>query len=56
VDPSKPFVGKVWPGPAAYVDWLHKDAEQYWMDEMKTFAEKLKIDGLWIDMNEASNF
>lgn len=55
-DISKPFVGKVWPGPAVYVDWLNKDAEQYWMTEMKTFYDKLKFDGLWIDMNEASNF
>ena len=55
-NPSNPFVGKVWPGPAVYIDWLHKDAEKYWVNEMSTFHSKLEFDGFWIDMNEASNF
>lgn len=55
-NPSKPFIGKVWPGPAVYIDWLHEKAEEYWIDEMEKLHEKLKFDGMWIDMNEASNF
>ena len=39
-----------------YIDWFHKDAEKYWVNEMSTFHSKLEFDGFWIDMNEASNF
>lgn len=56
VDDSKPFIGKVWPGPAVYVDWFKENAESYWVDEMKKLHDQLPYDGMWIDMNEASNF
>ena len=55
-NPKKPFIGNVWPGPAVYVDWLNEKAEKYWIDEMKKLYDKLPFDGMWIDMNEASNF
>jgi alpha-glucosidase (family GH31 glycosyl hydrolase) len=55
-DPTKPFIGKVWPGDAVYIDWLHKDAEKWWHDQVYDLYYKLGFDGLWIDMNEASNF
>ena len=55
-DESKPFVGKVWPGPAVYIDWLKEGSEDFWVDEMTKLHEKLPFDGMWIDMNEASNF
>jgi len=56
VTAPEPFVGKVWPGPAVFIDWYHDDAHQYWIDEMKKLHDKLDFDGMWIDMNEASNF
>lgn len=55
-DSSKPFIGKVWPGPAVYIDWLKDGAEGYWIDEMSKLHDILPYDGMWIDMNEASNF
>ncbi|KAE8148210.1 putative alpha/beta-glucosidase agdC [Aspergillus avenaceus] len=53
------YQGAVWPGVTAYPDWFHPDIQDYWNKEFSSFfdAEKgVDIDGLWIDMNEASNF
>jgi maltase-glucoamylase len=55
-DNKKPFIGKVWPGPAVYIDWLKAGAEAYWVSEMTKLNKTLGFSGMWIDMNEASNF
>jgi alpha-glucosidase (family GH31 glycosyl hydrolase) len=55
-DSKKPFIGKVWPGPAVYLDWLKPETEDYWVDEMDRLHNQLPFSGMWIDMNEASNF
>lgn len=49
----------VWPGVAAYPDWFAPGTQRYWDGEFATFfhgKDGLDIDGLWIDMNEPSNF
>ncbi|KAK2631961.1 hypothetical protein EUGRSUZ_L02199 [Eucalyptus grandis] len=37
-------------------DFLHPSSESYWGGEIKRFHDVLPFDGLWIDMNELSNF
>lgn len=52
-------LGAVWPGLTVYPDWFNKDTQSYWNSEFKRFfsaKDGVDIDGLWIDMNEASNF
>ena len=56
VDQSSSFLGKSWPGDVVYVDWLKDNAQSYWVSQMKTLHDKLDYDGMWINMNEASNF
>ncbi|KAF8329517.1 alpha-glucosidase [Cantharellus anzutake] len=53
------YYGVVWPGVVVYPDWFHPSALTYWIGEFERFFDKEKgidIDGVWIDMNEPSNF
>ena len=47
---------QVWPGPVHYPDFLHSGARQWWRRQLAAFHDMVPWDGLWIDMNEASNF
>ncbi|XP_057527685.1 alpha-glucosidase-like [Amaranthus tricolor] len=53
---GKPYLGSVWPGPTHYPDFLDPAAQNFWIQEIKRFRNILPFDGVWIDMNEASNF
>jgi alpha-glucosidase len=53
------YQGVVWPGITAFPDWFAPNTQEYWDNEFSTFFDPstgVDIDGLWIDMNEASNF
>lgn len=53
---SNPYLGQVWPGPTHYPDFLHPESQDYWTDNLLKFFKAAPYDGLWIDMNEVSNF
>ncbi|KAG8896761.1 hypothetical protein FRC00_005310 [Tulasnella sp. 408] len=53
------YQGVVWPGLTVYPDWFHPKATDYWTGEIKRFFDPktgIDIDGLWIDMNEATKW
>jgi alpha-glucosidase len=53
------ILGIQWPGVAVWPDWLAPGTQEWWTDEIEaTFSEDsgIDIDGIWVDMNEASNF
>lgn len=50
------FVGQVWPGKTTFVDFFHPNSSQYWSDMLDTLYQKIQFDGVWLDMNELSNF
>ncbi|KAG8533509.1 uncharacterized protein KY384_002295 [Bacidia gigantensis] len=53
------YQGVVWPGVAAFPDWFNPATKDYWNSQFAEFFSAdtgVDIDGLWIDMNEASNF
>ncbi|XP_015672926.1 lysosomal alpha-glucosidase [Protobothrops mucrosquamatus] len=50
------LIGRVWPGPTAFPDFTNPETHQWWHDMVKDFHDKVPFDGMWIDMNEPSNF
>ena len=50
------LVGVVWPGTTVFPDFTHPNASQWWALCAKSFHDIIPFDGIWIDMNEPSNF
>ena len=50
------FQGEVWPGQTVFPDFQHPATQSWWTYWIKDFMKTVDIDGLWIDMNEVSNF
>ncbi|XP_075034030.1 lysosomal alpha-glucosidase [Mixophyes fleayi] len=53
---GQPLVGEVWPGLTVFPDFTNPDTFSWWHDMVKDFYDKVPFDGMWIDMNEPSNF
>lgn len=52
------YRGLQWAGEVVWPDWFAPSAQDWWTDEIARFYNEssgLPIDGLWVDMNEASN-
>ncbi|XP_039285299.1 lysosomal alpha-glucosidase [Nilaparvata lugens] len=53
-----PIIGKVWnPNSTVFPDFTHPNAAKYWLKQLQAlYDNQFQFDGLWIDMNEPSNF
>ena len=56
MDGNYPMLSKQWAGPVFVPDFLHPNASNYWYAMLKQFHDEYVFDGIWIDMNEVSNF
>ncbi|CAN9209744.1 unnamed protein product [Alternaria alternata] len=53
------LLGVQWPGEVAWPDWFAPNTEKWWAGEIQANFNPdngIDLDGLWVDMNEASNF
>ena len=48
--------GQVWPVDAVFPDFFKKETGEWWANALTQMNETVGFDGLWLDMNEASNF
>ncbi|XP_072330551.1 sucrase-isomaltase, intestinal [Scyliorhinus torazame] len=55
-DGKTPLLGEVWPGETVFPDYTNPQCINWWVEECVKFYQKIKYDGLWIDMNEVSSF
>ncbi len=49
------YLGKVWPGPAVFVDYTRADARRWWGEQARALVDH-GVAGIWTDMNEPSDF
>lgn len=49
------FTGQVWAVDAAFPDWFAQKAGEYWGQMFTAFHDMVGFNGVWLDMNEASN-
>ncbi|KAF1911411.1 alpha-glucosidase precursor [Ampelomyces quisqualis] len=53
------LLGVQWPGAAVWPDWFHPNTQKWWTGEISSMFSKdtgIDLDGIWVDMNEGSNF
>ena len=53
------YVGLLWGGASAFPDWFAPNSQKHWDYLFNSFYNAdagVDIDGIWLDMNEASNF
>ncbi|KFR15019.1 Maltase-glucoamylase, intestinal [Opisthocomus hoazin] len=50
------LIGEVWPGETVFPDFTSTECTSWWVEECKLFYDVVPYDGIWIDMNEISNF
>jgi alpha-glucosidase (family GH31 glycosyl hydrolase) len=54
-DNQDPITGSVWADDAVFPDWAHPSTPAYWSKWLSALRAEAAFDGLWLDMNEASN-
>lgn len=56
INNNQTVIGVVWPKDAAYPDFFNPKTKKWWKEELTNLHQTLAFDGLWEDMNEASDF
>lgn len=46
----------VWPGKVHFVDYLHPNSSIFWESQLDRLHKLIPFSGVWLDMNEPSNF
>ena len=51
-----PLKGCVWPGLTHFPDHLNPETREYWADMFDLLYKEVRFSGIWLDMNELSDF
>jgi len=51
-----PLLACVWPGQTHYPDFMNNKTQGYWNEMFDILYAKVNFSGIWLDMNELSNF
>jgi len=55
LDTGELFVGNLWPGACVYPDFFREDTREWWANLVAQWLSQ-GIDGIWLDMNEPTDF
>jgi len=50
------YEGRTWPGKVYFPDFLNPVATKFWAKEIALFRKSIAFDGLWLNLNELTNF
>ena len=50
------LIGKAWPGKTAFLDFKHPGTQSFWLNALKGLYNEAAMDGIWLDLDEATNF
>ncbi|KAK9790964.1 hypothetical protein WJX73_005820 [Symbiochloris irregularis] len=50
------YIGQGWPGATVYPDFDSTQGVTWWQGQMQNFHQLVNYDGVWLDMNEISNY
>ncbi|MCH4816261.1 MAG: alpha-glucosidase MalA [Saccharolobus sp.] len=55
IESGELFVGKMWPGTTVYPDFFREDTREWWAGLISEWLSQ-GVDGIWLDMNEPTDF
>ncbi|KAK9822226.1 hypothetical protein WJX81_001471 [Elliptochloris bilobata] len=53
---GRPYVGQLWPGTSHWPDFMNPVTVKWWGEQIEGVYKDLPMDGIWLDMNEVSNY
>ncbi|KAK9831002.1 hypothetical protein WJX81_007621 [Elliptochloris bilobata] len=53
---GKPYLGQLWPGASHWPDFMNPTTVTWWEAQIRSVYDRVPLDGIWLDMNEVSNY
>ncbi|KAK9915638.1 hypothetical protein WJX75_001864 [Coccomyxa subellipsoidea] len=53
---GRPYAGQLWPGATNWPDFMNQRTIDWWQQQIQSVYKQVPLDGVWLDMNEVSNY